>query len=337
VGPFQMLGTTTPSPSRVPTRPTHHPPSVPPPPPPPPTLSCTDVTVEIVTDAYPSETTWNIKNSMGSIVARGGPYSQTNKAHTETTCLEDDYLTFKIVDLYGDGLCCTYGNGSYSVSIGDRILANGDQFGRYQSSSFYTSNTLSGLSPTKAPTSRASQTNSSSGSSQNTYLSGPSDFVLDISTDWYGGETTWAAYRVDSGVLIEKGGPYSTGKQDTIHYTKSLSISGCYVFGIFDTNVDGICCSYGEGSYAVTFDGTTRSGGTFRGSEFVMFGEGCGPNAHIDESRVFRIFEGHRRRTVEEIKGQYSFKTKIDMNHGHMATTENREKYQEEGQVFYMG
>ena len=34
------------------------------------------------------------------------------------------------------------------------------------------------------------------------------------------------------------------------------SVTSCYSFVISDTYGDGICCSYGNGSYSVTYNGT---------------------------------------------------------------------------------
>ncbi|MBK8348599.1 MAG: hypothetical protein IPL08_13670 [Saprospiraceae bacterium] len=34
-----------------------------------------NLTLEVRTDNYPAETTWNIKNSSGTILYSGGPYS----------------------------------------------------------------------------------------------------------------------------------------------------------------------------------------------------------------------------------------------------------------------
>jgi len=87
-----------------------------------------DVTVNITTDQYPDETTWDIKTISGLTVANGGPYSVANQPQTPvnvTLSLDECYI-FTIYDAYGDGLCCSYGNGGYSVTDGNSYtLASG--------------------------------------------------------------------------------------------------------------------------------------------------------------------------------------------------------------------
>jgi hypothetical protein len=80
--------------------------------------TCANVTVTIVLDNYPEETSWNIKNSGGTTVASGGPYgsSPDGSTITSTVCLPVGCsYTFTINDSYGDGICCSFGNGSYNV------------------------------------------------------------------------------------------------------------------------------------------------------------------------------------------------------------------------------
>jgi len=64
----------------------------------------TNLTLTIHTDAYPEEITWNIKNSAGTIVQQGGPY--TGSANTDFTfdfTMESDCYIFNMIDSYGDG------------------------------------------------------------------------------------------------------------------------------------------------------------------------------------------------------------------------------------------
>ena len=95
----------------------------------------TDVTVQIVTDAYGSETTWDITDANGTVVLSGGPYSNLSAAGTTTETPVSGTLnaqtchTFTIYDSYGDGIDAGYGAGSFSVTDGNgTILASGGQF-----------------------------------------------------------------------------------------------------------------------------------------------------------------------------------------------------------------
>lgn len=100
--------------------------------------SGTEVTVSITLDQYPQETTWTLTNASGATVAAGGPYNGQPSGSTvsETNCLGDGCYTFTINDQYGDGICCAYGNGSYSVTGGGAVLASGGSFASSESREF---------------------------------------------------------------------------------------------------------------------------------------------------------------------------------------------------------
>jgi hypothetical protein len=93
------------------------------------------VTVNITTDAYASETTWKLKNSAGTVVASGGPWmdltaaGQTVQTPVQVTLTPSQCYTFEILDAYGDGICCSYGNGAYSVKdAANNTLLSGGEF-----------------------------------------------------------------------------------------------------------------------------------------------------------------------------------------------------------------
>lgn len=99
---------------------------------------CTDVTVSITLDNYPEETSWTITNSGGSVVASGGTYGSQPDGSTVTIteCLPDGCYDFTINDSYGDGICCSYGSGSYSVTTGGSTVASGGSFGSTETTNF---------------------------------------------------------------------------------------------------------------------------------------------------------------------------------------------------------
>ena len=89
-----------------------------------------EINVSITFDNYPEETAWTLKNASGTTVASGS-YSTANadgSTINETYCLPDGCYDFEITDSYGDGICCSYGNGSYSVTNGSTTLASGGTF-----------------------------------------------------------------------------------------------------------------------------------------------------------------------------------------------------------------
>jgi hypothetical protein len=99
--------------------------------------SGTEVTVQILLDNYPGETTWNLKNSNGVTVVSGGPYNgQSGQTITVVECLSDGCYDFTILDSYGDGICCAYGSGNYNVFSGNITYASGGQFGSVETTNF---------------------------------------------------------------------------------------------------------------------------------------------------------------------------------------------------------
>ena len=102
-----------------------------------------EVTVTIGLDNYPEETSWEITGSSGA-VASGGTYPSApdGSTVTATECLSDGCYTFTIFDSYGDGLCCSYGSGSYSVEeASGTTYASGTSFGSSESTNFCVSST----------------------------------------------------------------------------------------------------------------------------------------------------------------------------------------------------
>ncbi len=99
---------------------------------------CTDITLSINFDNYPEETSWTIKDNSGTTVASGGTYGSQpdGSTLTETICLEDGCYDFTIKDSYGDGICCSYGNGSYSLMNGSQVIASGGNFGSSEITNF---------------------------------------------------------------------------------------------------------------------------------------------------------------------------------------------------------
>ena len=106
------------------------------------------VTVQIITDAYGSETTWDIKDANGAVVLSGGPYNDLSAAGTTTqtptsgTLVTQSCHTFTIYDSYGDGIDAGYGAGSFTVTDGSgTVLTSGGQFTDSDGGAFKTGST----------------------------------------------------------------------------------------------------------------------------------------------------------------------------------------------------
>ncbi|WP_115461335.1 hypothetical protein [Winogradskyella aurantiaca] len=93
-------------------------------------------TLNIVFDAYPGETSWELATG-GAVVASGDGYDDPNSVLTLDWCLESGDYEFTIFDSFGDGICCNYGPGEYSITVNGEAVVDGDgSFGASATSSF---------------------------------------------------------------------------------------------------------------------------------------------------------------------------------------------------------
>lgn len=92
-------------------------------------------TFNLTTDNYGYETSWQITDSQSAVVASGSGYAN-NTTYAEELCLDDGDYTFTITDQYGDGICCQYGSGSYSLISASQTLASGGVFSSSEVTSF---------------------------------------------------------------------------------------------------------------------------------------------------------------------------------------------------------
>ena len=92
---------------------------------------CTPTLININLDQYPSETTWDIQDTLGNVIVSGGPYTNAPNYEPQfiVNCLPPGELSFTIYDLYGDGLeGSLWGgqDGSYYVMQCGDTLVHGD-------------------------------------------------------------------------------------------------------------------------------------------------------------------------------------------------------------------
>merc|ERR1711937_27006 len=118
--------------------------------------------VSITTDNYPGETTWTLKNGCsGEELLSGGPYSASGTLYEDEVCtpdsLSDTYCKFTINDTWGDGICCSYGSGSYKVYFDNVEKASGGEFGSAETKTFGNPS-CAPLDPTASPTSSPTAT-----------------------------------------------------------------------------------------------------------------------------------------------------------------------------------
>jgi hypothetical protein len=98
--------------------------------------------VAILTDNKPEETTWDIKNSAGEIIASGGPYSVSSIFIEEFSWSGNDCYTFSIYDAGGDGL----DGGFYKITNSStQVIWEGDNDFKYEASAEFAFDELMGV------------------------------------------------------------------------------------------------------------------------------------------------------------------------------------------------
>jgi hypothetical protein len=106
------------------------------------------VTIDVLTDSWGDETSWQIVSSCdGSVVASEATFSSDN-LHSHTVTVPGG-STFTIIDSAGDGICCAFGDGQVTLTVEGMVVLdhNGDFGARH-------SVVLPGgtCSPTQSPT-----------------------------------------------------------------------------------------------------------------------------------------------------------------------------------------
>jgi hypothetical protein len=201
----------------------------------------TQVTIQINLDRYGSETTWEATGPGGApVYASGGPYTDatTNGVRPQTPVLicvpNNTQLIVTVEDAYGDGMCCAYGAGGYSVLVGGNEVASGGSFTTTQSSSVFIGSDL-GLGALGLESVVAQGAVTISGEVINTGITPVTGFTLSYSVD--GG----AAVSTDITATLQPGDVYTynhpTPWNATIgSHTLNVSISGMSSDGVASNN-----------------------------------------------------------------------------------------------------
>lgn len=101
--------------------------------------SCRDITFTLILDDYGNEITYEILDATNAVVDRGGPYGIRSNGQKiqKKLCLPAGCYKLRVLDSRGDGLCCRYGNGSFSLVDNEgKVLAEGSAFTRETATSF---------------------------------------------------------------------------------------------------------------------------------------------------------------------------------------------------------
>ena len=132
---------------------------------------------------------------------------------------------------------------------------------------------------------------------------------LTLVTDDYANETTWEFVDSNGNVIAQNG-----GLSNNSSYTDTFNVDQdeCYTFRIFDSQNDGICCFFGEGSFILeTSEGELiYSGGEFAAEDSVEFRVGESLSSEDFENESVSVYPNP---TSDFIEISTSIKTEFDV------------------------
>jgi len=96
-----------------------------------PSVSCpgSKVVIDLTTDRFADDTAWTIKDGESNIVAENeGLYNRDTTSTRVCLPTKNDCYMFEITDSYGDGVCCSFGRGEYTVTFDGTVILTGGTF-----------------------------------------------------------------------------------------------------------------------------------------------------------------------------------------------------------------
>ncbi|MEM7298183.1 MAG: CARDB domain-containing protein, partial [Bacteroidota bacterium] len=98
-----------------------------------------NISLVINLDNFPEETTWELTDDTDAVLYQGGPYADDDLRVIESLCVPaDGCYSVTIFDAESDGICCGFGNGSYSIldGQGNVITESSGSFGSSETTDF---------------------------------------------------------------------------------------------------------------------------------------------------------------------------------------------------------
>ena len=223
-----------------------------------PTCSETEVlvTVNLLTDRYGNETSWEVVRDVDDFTVMAAAGFGSRAASSKSYCLPPNCYTFQIYDSFGDGISGKYGNGSFAVIVDNEEILSGGNFTFSQNVSF--GGDCVALSTSPKPD-----------------LPPFVDLTLVLLTDDFPTETDVLLEDLSSGEIFwEDEQFFNPATEYTL--TQEIDPTSCYRFLITDAALDGICCIFGRGSFDLLYDGElVFSGGDFGSDASYLVGDAC--------------------------------------------------------------
>ena len=227
-----------------------------------------EVTLTLVFDNYPSETGWSITDADGNEVA-GAP--QGTATESAVACLADGCYTLTMTDQYGDGMCCSYGEGSYTLTDADgNVLASGGDFAASESTEF-----CFGDAPILGCTDETA-CNYNAAATEDDGSCATIAMTFTAAGDFFTSETGYNVVDADSGEIVASMAIGTYGNGATIVEDMCVADNACYYIVVLDDWGDG----FTSGEWDLSYNGAAvaAGGGNFGTSETsdtFCFGPGC--------------------------------------------------------------
>jgi surface protein len=98
-----------------------------------------EVQVQVQHDAIPKETGWTLRDSTGTLIScqSTGSFNTWYGTVAKTSSVALGTYTFEMMDAAGNGICCVFGLGSFSIVVnGESAVSNNGQFGNVVQETF---------------------------------------------------------------------------------------------------------------------------------------------------------------------------------------------------------
>lgn len=181
-------------------------------------------------NARPTTNKVTSKRRKGNGTSARTSFDAPNRLYKDIICLDENTIyTFTLFDSHGDSLCCGWGDGYFSLVLdGTEIFSGGEGFGSEAEHTF--------------------------GIPAGNCNLGESLFELSLLTDAFEKDTSWELVNDALGATVGSGVAYAL--PNTL-YIEPLCIrpDETYVFTLYDSAGDSICCKYGDGSFSVALNG----------------------------------------------------------------------------------
>ena len=216
------------------------------------------VSIAIQGDAYGGETTWLVRDSSNSVVAGSAPLQGEYPYVEAFLPLPVGDYTFTIYDSFGDGICCEFGEGWFSINtcVLDTTVSDFNTyeqtvpfevlacpppiFGCMQMGAFNYHPWATAPAPCEFPPVQCQP--------------GNNNILVTVTPDTYAGEISWDLMTLPDSSIVAEGSGYSiVGVPDMD--AVCLPIGSEFLVTVYDSFGDGMCGScYGgvDGNLSVT-------------------------------------------------------------------------------------